>query len=99
MSAYVVVLATPSPDGAEAMAAYSAGVQPLLAPAGAKIVVRGPVSAALAGETPPAMILVLEFVDAEAAHGFFTQDAYRKLIPLRNKGFTRLEILQVGRTC
>lgn len=96
MSAYVVVLATPNPDGTEAMAAYGGAVQPLLTSAGAKIVFRGPVTATLAGENPPGMILVLEFVDAEAARGFFTQDAYRRLIPHRDKGFTRLEILQVG---
>lgn len=96
MTAHVVVLATPNPDDTDAMTAYGAGVQPLLTSAGAKIVFRGPVAATLAGGNPPAVIAVLEFANAELARGFFSQEAYLKLLPHREKGFSRLEIFQVG---
>lgn len=96
MSAHVVALATPNPQEAESAAAYGAGVQPLLAEAGVKAVFRGPVAATIAGQNPPSVILVLEFPDGNAARAFFEQDAYKKLIPLRDKGFSRMEIFQIG---
>lgn len=96
MSAYVVGLVTPNAQETEAASAYGAGVEPLLAAAGAKIVFRGPVAATIAGDNPPRNIIVLEFPDGNAARAFFEQDAYKKLIPLRDKGFSRMEIFQIG---
>jgi hypothetical protein len=55
------------------------------------------VAATLTGGNPPAVVLVLECANAELARGFFNQEAYLKLLPHREKGFSRLEIFQVGR--
>lgn len=96
MSVHVVILATPRPEATEALAAYGAGVQPLLAAAGATVVFRGPVASTLAGGDPPASILVLAFEDSERAHAFFRDEAYRRLLPVREKAFARIEIFEVA---
>ena len=95
MTARVVVLASPKPDMAEGAAKYAAGVQPLLAAAGVKPAFRGPVAETIAGSSPPATIMVLDFPDAQAATDFFAQDAYQALVPLRDESFARMDIYVV----
>lgn len=96
MSTHVVVLATPRSGEAEALAAYGAGVQPLLAAAGAKIGFRGPVTSTVAGSNSPASFLALEFADAAAVRGFFGSEDYLRLLPTREKAFERMEIFVIG---
>lgn len=91
-----MALASPRAVEAEALAANGVGVQPLLATAGAKVLFRGSVSSTLAGENPPASILVLEFEDSSAARGLFESASYLRLLPVREKAFARMEIFEVG---
>lgn len=96
MAAHVMVLARPKPDRSDGAAKYSQAVQPLLAAAGAKRALHGPVTKTVAGTDIPVTGTVLEFPDADAAAAFFAQDAYTALIPLRDESFALLEIHIVG---
>lgn len=71
-------------------------MQPLLQAAGIKPTFRGPVVEAIAGDAPPKVVMLLEFPSDEAATAFFAQDAYQKLVPLRDESFSRMEIYRVG---
>ena len=96
MTAKIIVLATPNPEKTAGAKSYSEQVQPLLQAAGVKPTFRGPVAEAIAGDTPPSTIMLLEFPNAAAASAFFSQDAYQALVPLRDESFTRMEIYLVG---
>ncbi|MDP1737666.1 MAG: DUF1330 domain-containing protein [Caulobacter sp.] len=96
MSAYVIVLAAPRPEKADEAARYSHAVQPLLAAAGARPLLRGPVSETVSGAGGLATGMVLEFPDRAAASDFFTQDAYQALVGLRDESFALMEIHIVG---
>ena len=92
MTAHVIVLSKPDPAKAEGAKRYAEAVQPLLQAAGVVPTLRAPVAASLAGTTAPATVLVLEFADAAEAKGFFDQQAYQDLIPLRDDSFLHMEI-------
>ncbi|MFY2822671.1 DUF1330 domain-containing protein [Ruegeria sp. MALMAid1280] len=96
MTAYVLVLSTPNPTGAESRQKYGEGVRPLLSAVGAKPLLRGEVVETLAGSEHATTAMVLRFTDTQTAKAFFEQDAYRDLIPHRSKGFRRMEILIIG---
>lgn len=96
MTTKVVVLATPNPEKTAGAKAYSEAVQPLLKAAGVSPSFRGPVAEAVAGDTPPATVMLLEFPTDEAASAFFAQEAYQELVALRDDSFTRMEIYRIG---
>ena len=39
------------------------------------------------------MVLVMDFPSADAASALFESDAYRALVPVRDRGFTEMNIL------
>ncbi len=96
MTALVVVISKPDPAKAEGAKKYAESVQPLLKAAGVAPKFRGPVVETLAGANSPAVVMVLEFADEEAAKAFFDQQAYQELIPLRDDSFTQMEIYLLG---
>lgn len=92
----VVVVSTPDPTKAEGAKKYVDSVQPLLKAASVAPKLRGPVVETLAGENTPATVLVIEFPNQAAAKGFFDQQAYQDLIPLRDDSFLLMEIYIFG---
>lgn len=96
MPAYVVVLAAPRPDKSEELAGYAQATEPLREAAGGKIVFRGPVLKTIAGDDFAHMGIILEFPDADAAAGFYANDAYKALNDLRDESFDRLQIHILG---
>lgn len=96
MTAHVVVLSTPDPTKADGAKKYADAVQPLLKAAGLAPKLRGPVVETLAGKTSPAIVLVIEFPDQDAAKSLFDQQAYQDLIPLRDDSFSQMEIYILG---
>lgn len=91
-SAYLVVTATPNPDGADAMQQYIAQAGELLGAAGAQPVGRFKFAQALTGSDFPALTAVMEFPSAAAITDTFASDAYAELIPLRDQGFIDINI-------
>ncbi|MEP1793049.1 DUF1330 domain-containing protein [Parasphingorhabdus sp.] len=96
MTSHVVVLSTPNPEKTAGAQEYAASVQPLLKAAGVVPKLRGPVVQAVAGQTSPAIAMVLEFSDEASAKAFFAQQAYQDLIPLRDDSFSQMEIYILG---
>lgn len=96
MTAHVIVLSKPDPAKADGAQKYADSVQPLLKAAGVVPMLRAPVVASPSAKTDPATVLVLEFTDQAAAKGFFDQQAYQDLIPLRDDSFLHMEIHILG---
>ncbi len=92
MPVNVVILATPNPAHSQEAAQYSEKVKPLLADGNVNVVFRGPVAQTLAGTAAPQIVLVLEYESSGHALEFFDTEAYQALLPLRRKGFSRMDI-------
>ncbi len=90
--AYLVVTAKPNPDGADAMQQYVAQAGELLDAAGAQPVGRFKFTQGLAGGAFPPLTVVMEFPSVAAITDVFASDAYAALIPLRDQGFSEINI-------
>lgn len=87
----LIVTATPNPDEPEAMKAYLEGVFPILEKAGGEVVRRVSVVKPVIGEQTFLAAMVMEFPSVEAIDAAFASDAYKALIPDRDKGFSKLD--------
>ena len=92
MSAIMIALATVNPNAKEQAAEYSEGVKPLLQQYGGKPVARYPITDQLLGEHNANVLLQIEFDDTEAVSTFLNSDEYSALIPVRNAGFSSMQI-------
>ena len=90
--ATLVVTATPNPNEMESVQDYLQGVLPLLMGAGGKPVKRLKVDEVIRGN-PSGMVLVMDFDSDEAITVLFESDEYAALIPVRDQGFTEMNIL------
>ena len=88
----LIVTATPNPNEMASVQNYLQGVMPLLTGAGGKLVKRLKVSKVIRGN-PVGMVLVMDFDSAEAISAMFESDEYAALIPVRDQGFTEMNIL------
>lgn len=89
----LVVTATPNPDGQQALGEYLSKVVPLFQAAGGQLIVRCKTSAPIAGEPGFAMLMVMRFADAKTIHDAFASDSYQALIKVRNKAFSKIDIV------
>ena len=69
----------------EAWAEYRSRVPDTLAPWQAELVLRGTLSAVLAGEHAHTDTVVIRFPDLQAVQGWYASAAYQALIPLRER--------------
>ena len=88
----LVVTAVPNPSEMESVQEYLQGVMPLLMGAGGKPVKRLKVDKVILG-TPSGMVLVMDFDSAKAINAIFESDDYAALVPVRDRGFTEMNIL------
>ena len=88
----LVVTATPNPAEMPAVQEYLKGVMPLLMGAGGTPVKRLKVANTIHGE-PRGMVLVMDFDSEEAVNEMFDSDAYASLVPVRDQGFSEMNIL------
>ena len=93
--ATLVVTATPDPNEMPSVQAYLQGVMPLLMEAGGKLVKRQKVGGVINGR-PSGMVLVMDFESDEDVTNLFASSAYADLVPVRDKGFTEMNILVTG---
>lgn len=93
--ATLVVTATPNLNEMPSMQAYLKGVMPLLMQAGGTLVKRQKVGRVVNGR-PSGMVLVMDFDSADAITELFASDAYADLVPVRDKGFSEMNILVAG---
>ena len=88
----LIVTATPNPDEMTSVQNYLQGVMPLLMGAGGKLVKRLKVEKVIRGN-PVGMVLVMDFDSADVITAMFESDEYAALIPVRDQGFTEMNIL------
>ena len=88
----LVVTAVPNPDEMPAVQQYLKGVLPLLQGAGGKLITRLKVNKPIHGN-PSGMVLVMDFDSAETVTKMFESDDYAALVPVRDRGFSEMNIL------
>lgn len=93
--ATLVVTATPNPNEMPSVQAYLKAVMPLLMQAGGSLVKRQKVGQVISGRAS-GMVLVMDFGAAEAVTDLFASEAYAELVPVRDRGFTEMNILVAG---
>lgn len=89
--ATLVVTATPNPNEMPSVQEYLQGVMPLLLSAGGQLVKRLKVDQVINGN-PSGMVLVMDFDSADSITGMFESEEYAALVPVRDKGFTEMNI-------
>ncbi|MEM7339771.1 MAG: DUF1330 domain-containing protein [Actinomycetota bacterium] len=89
---YLVTVAAPNPDGAEALATYQQAVGPLFSRHGAAPVAQLPVSDHPVGETPAGFIGVVTFPSAQAVDALFADPDYLAVVDARNEGLLALNL-------
>ena len=90
--ATLIVTAIPNPNEMESVQAYLQAVMPLFLGAGGKLVKRLKVGEVINGK-PSGMALVMDFDSDEAITTLFASEEYAALVPVRDKGFTEMNIL------
>jgi len=88
----LVVTAVPNPNEMASVQEYLQGVLPLLQGAGGKLVRRLKIDKVIHGN-PSGMALVMDFDSADAITEMFESDDYAALVPVRDKGFSEMNIL------
>ena len=88
----LVVTAIPNPNEMGSVQEYLQAVLPLFIGAGGKLVKRLKLDKAILGK-PSGMVLVMDFDSAESVTAMFESDEYAALIPVRDRGFTEMNIL------
>lgn len=87
----LVVTATPNPNEMASVQEYLKGVLPLLMGVGGKLVKRLKLDRGIHG-SPSGMVLVMDFDSSDEVAGMFESEEYSALIPIRDKGFTAMNI-------
>ncbi|NOZ08699.1 MAG: DUF1330 domain-containing protein [FCB group bacterium] len=91
--ATLVVTAIPNPEAMDDMQTYLKRVGPILMSHGGSMVYRGKTNKALAGNVTFGMLLVMNFDSTETIENLFASPEYQELIPYRNKGFKKIDIV------
>jgi len=88
----LVVTSVPNPSQQEAMQEYVQGVMPLLLELGGVVVKRSMLTDTYHGEKAFTFLLIMDFPSKQALINMFESDAYQLLIPIREKGFKKIDI-------
>ena len=86
----LVVNARPNPDEKTALEAYLSQSSALFKAVGGKPLAKYAIQATIIGDQKFSLVSMLEFPDAEVVKNVFESDAYKQLIPLRDKAFLEL---------
>ncbi|MEM9043814.1 MAG: DUF1330 domain-containing protein [Pseudomonadota bacterium] len=90
-----VSIGTVDPDQADALSTYATHAPPLLIEAGAVPRMKAKLVEELVGDGAPQTVFIADFPNAEAVHEVFASDAYRALVPARDKAFKKLNFFLV----
>ena len=89
----LIVTATPAPDGQQEMGKYLTSVMPVLQSAGGQLISRCKISETINGEAGFAMVMTMRFENADTIRKLFASDSYKALIELRDRGFSKINIM------
>ena len=90
--ATLVVTVVPNGDEMASVNEYLQGVMPLFVAAGGTLVKRLKVERVIEGSNS-GMAMIMDFDSAEAITGLFDSQEYAALLPVRDRGFTDMNIL------
>jgi uncharacterized protein (DUF1330 family) len=90
--ATLIVTANPNPNEMESVQEYLKKVLPLFVGSGGKLVKRLKVSKIIGGN-PSGMVMVMDFDSDKVITELFESRDYAALIPIRDKGFSEMNIL------
>lgn len=88
----MIALASVNEAEKASAAEYSAGVKPILQQYGGKPLARHTIQEQAVGEHKANVLLEVEFDSPAAIHQFLQSTEYQTLIPLREAGFTSMQI-------
>lgn len=83
--------------GKDQLATYQSAAGPIMKKHGGRPLLRSNPVTSLTGDKPDLVVLV-EFPSSAAATAAFADPAYRELLPLRDRVFSRIEISDLGET-
>jgi len=89
----LIVTSSPNLNEMEELKKYVQGVMPLLLNLGGKVIKRSKLTDTYHGKQSFVFLLVMDFPSKKALTEMFDSEAYKSLIPNRNKGFTDINIL------
>jgi len=89
----LIVTSSPNLNEMEELKKYVQGVMPLLLNLGGTVIKRSKLTDTYHGEQSFVFLLVMDFPSKKALTEMFDSEAYKSLIPNRNKGFTDINIL------
>ena len=90
--AQVLASLTMNPDHPEAVAAYFDVALPLIEAAGGKMIQRLTLGEQLVGDDIGKIVMLIEYPDRAVIDQLFESDAYRDLIPTRDKAFLQYNV-------
>ncbi len=89
----VAILATPSADGAQARKQFSEKINPLGIKAGITNINGIRAAGSLVGNSDYGSVFMLDFASRGDAEAFFESTEYKALIPLRDAGYDKYDVL------
>ncbi len=89
----IVVTAIPNPEAMEDVKTYLTKVIPILVGYGGELVLRGKASKAVVGDINFGMVMIMKFDSEEIVENAFTSPEYKELIPYREKGFKKMDVI------
>ena len=88
----LIVTSNPNPEHQEALNEYVKGVMPMLFNLGGVVIKRSLVIDTYHGNKHFTFLLVMDFPSKKSLLEMFESDAYKSFIPMREKGFTTIDI-------
>lgn len=92
MSVIVLVQGNPRPDGKEQLAQYQRTAGKVIGRHGGQLLARGNTLSKLHGARQWQFAVVLRFPDRDSVDAWYKDPEYIKVLPLRERGFSELEI-------
>lgn len=87
----LTIVATVNPNGKEELSYYLEKVADLYKSVEAKPVIKFKITKPLIGNYTPSIVSIMEFPNIIALNKVFESETYKKLIPYREKAFSKLE--------
>jgi len=87
---FLIIEATANPENPEALKSYLSTAPVITKKYGGVLVVKYNVETVLDEGDKPGVVVVMSFTDRTSIDGLFNDPAYKKLIPLRDLGFSKI---------
>lgn len=88
----LIIMGFINPQEQQSFDFYASNMRQQYENVGAKIVDRYPIVHNVFGGEKPDFVMVVEFPNQESFQKLFASEAYKKLVPYREKGFNKLNV-------